>query len=75
MELAGTKGVDFRIAKQVRRSLVDCQAMYDILKEHAALGGKPVVVVKNGIRFTKCPPAYARGVYPGKSVGTSGGRR
>lgn len=62
MDLAGDVGVTQAIAKKVGRSFGDCCAMYQLLKEHEKLG-KASVVVENGIRFTKCPPAYARGVW------------
>lgn len=71
MKLAKKDGVTYAVAKEVRRSVGDCHAMFKMLSSYAALG-KTVVVVENGIRVTKCPPAYARGVWPDKNVGMSG---
>jgi hypothetical protein len=68
MKLAETRGVTYQIAKIVRKSVADCHIMYRLLKENASLG-KLTVVVEDGIRITKCPPGYARGVYPQRSVG------
>jgi hypothetical protein len=36
--------------------------MYQMLKSYEKLG-ETTVVVENGIRITKCPPAYAHGVW------------
>ena len=69
MKLTKASEVTQAIAKQVRRSIGDCHQMYKMLSSYAVLG-KPTVIVENGVRITKCPPAYAHGIWPGKSVGS-----
>jgi hypothetical protein len=61
-------GVSLSASRALNRSIESCRAMFAMLKDYASLG-KPVIVVENGIRVTKCPPAYARGVYPQRNVG------
>lgn len=63
--------VNLDIARKVRKSIEKCAELYAMLCENAAIG-KPVVVVENGVRITKCPPAYARGIWPTQRVGYSG---
>lgn len=61
------------IARQVNHAMDQCYSMYRMLTEYANLG-KPTVVIENGVRVTKCPPAYAGGVWPDRNVGTRGRR-
>ena len=63
--------VTLSIARQVGHSLDQCHDMHRMLTGYSGLG-KPTVVVEDGVRVTKCPPAYAGGVYPGWSVGAKG---
>lgn len=70
MQFASADGVTQGVARQVRKPVGDCHQMFKMLSSYAALPGKPVVVVENGVTVTKCPPSYARGAYPQRSVGS-----
>jgi hypothetical protein len=70
MELAAKDGVTPEVARKVRKHITECHRMYKLLSGYAALG-KPKIVVENGVRVTKCPPAYACGVWPDRNVGYS----
>ncbi|MCE9565812.1 MAG: hypothetical protein K8U57_27625 [Planctomycetes bacterium] len=69
MELAPTGDITKEIARAVGKHVVECHKMFKMLYSYAALG-KPEIVVENGVRITKCPPAYARGVWPDRNVGS-----
>lgn len=59
-----------KAAKAAQHTILDCMSMVRMLQEYPKLG-KPKVVMENGVRITKCPPAYARGVFLDKSAGYS----
>ena len=67
MEMVGDGRVTLPIARAIRKSYEDCLSMHDMLSAYAVLG-KPKIVVENGVRITKYPPAYARGVWPDRNV-------
>jgi hypothetical protein len=58
----------------MRKSLEQCHQMHRMLSSYSGLP-TPIVVVENGIRITKCPPAYARGAWPHKNVGSMYSKR
>jgi hypothetical protein len=70
MELAAENGgvVTAKIARKVRRSVGQCHSVYKMLTNYATMGAVKVVY-ENGVKITRCPPGYAGGIYPQKSVG------
>lgn len=57
------------IGKKVGKPPGECAEMHRMLTGYAQLG-ETKIVVENGLRVTKCPPAYARGVWPQRNVNT-----
>lgn len=55
------------VSKKLRRPAAECSAMHRMLLGYAKLG-KTRIVIENGLRITKCPPAYARGVWVDNKV-------
>lgn len=69
LQLCADGGLTPAKARKIKKPLWQCMQMLETLRQYHALG-EPEVVVENGVRFTRFPPAWARGVTPGKSVGT-----
>jgi len=68
MEMApehGPKPKWASVARAVKHSIEECAEMRYTLIGYSKLP-KPVVVIENGVRVTKCPPAYASGVFSQK---------
>jgi hypothetical protein len=70
MLLAASAGVTQAIARQVKKPVGECHTMFKMLSSYAALPGKTVSVIENGLKITKCPPGYARGIFPQRNVGS-----
>lgn len=71
MELGQKGHINKDDARKVGIGYLWCREMFQALQQQEILG-KPVVVVENGIQITRYPPAWARGVYPSKSAGSTG---
>jgi hypothetical protein len=55
------------IAKKVKKSIVECMEMAQMLISYKKLG-KTTSIKEGGIKITICPPAFCRGVSPDRNV-------
>ena len=74
MRLAADGPPTAAIAKVIGKHVVECRKMHKLLLSHAALPGKAVVIIENGLRITRCLPAFAGGIWPDRNVGSTGRR-